>query len=319
MLIGHRFERTAQGDLHIHSRNVVQSLVVWVIGALAFVLPMAFAVFVMVDGASLMAEVDPLSALLMVLLWLLIPALGLLLVVYTGVHETLVLSRVDGEGKRLTRNLFGRRERLQSAFRIDAAKSLELRRLPQAGRARTQLWLILRDGTAQRLTTDNVPVVPGSQRTDLWLRELADYLGVALPTEVVEGAAPVVKAPYRPTPAPTSGKAVRAARQRREKGDAAAPEPTEKLGVPARALLTLLGAFFAVLELTNVMTLVPAIFTGRLRVSGFRTGSTTFYWAEQPLSFSFNLLVGIAEGVIVGFIAWGCLRVAIQGRMNAKP
>ncbi|SDB33044.1 hypothetical protein [Pseudomonas sp. NFACC13-1] len=319
MLIGHRFERTAQGDLHIHSRNVVQSLVVWVIGALAFILPMAFAVFLMVDGASLMAEVDPLSALLMMLLWLLIPALGLLLVVYTGVHETLVLSRVDGEGKRLTRNFFGRRERVQSAFRIEAAKSLELRRLPQAGRARTQLWLILRDGTAQRLTTDNVPVVPGSQRTDVWLRELADYLGVALPTEVVEGAAPVVKAPYRPTPAPTSGKAVRAARQRREKGDAAAPEPTEKLGVPARALLTLLGAFFAVLELTNVMTLVPAIFTGRLRVSGFRTGSTTFYWAEQPLSFSFNLLVGIAEGVIVGFIAWGCLRVAIQGRMNAKP
>lgn len=128
MLIGHRFERTAQGDLHIHSRNVVQSLVVLVIGALAFILPMAFAVFVMVDGASLMAEVDPLSALLMVLLWLLIPALGLLLVVYTGVHETLVLSRVDGEGKRLTRNFFGRRERVQSAFRIEAAKSLELDR-----------------------------------------------------------------------------------------------------------------------------------------------------------------------------------------------
>lgn len=317
MLIGHRFERTAQGDLHIHSRNVVQSSVVLVIGALAFLLPMAFAVFLMVDGASLMAEVDPLSALLMVLLWLLIPALGLLLVVYTGVHETLVLSRVDGEGKRLTRNFFGRRERVQSAFRIEAAKSLELRRLPQAERTRAQLWLILRDGTAHRLTTDNVPVVPGSQRTDLWLGELADYLGVALPTEVVEGAAPVVKVPYKPAPAPTSGKAVRAARQRREKG--AAPEPTEALGVPARALLTLLGAFFAVLELTNVMTLVPAIFTGRLRVSGFRTGSTTFYWAEQPFSFSLNLLVGILEGVVIGFIAWGCLRMAMRGRMRSKP
>ncbi len=41
----------------------------------------------------------------------------------------------------------------------------------------------MRDGTEHRLTTDNVPVVPGSQRTDMWLRELADYLNVAVPTE----------------------------------------------------------------------------------------------------------------------------------------
>ncbi|WP_156315985.1 hypothetical protein [Pseudomonas sp. Pf153] len=89
--------------------------------------------------------------------------------------------------------------------------------------------------------------------------------------------------------------------------------------MPARTLLMLLGAFFAVLELTNVMTLVPAIFTGRLRVSGFRTGSTTFHWAEQPFSFSLNLLVGIVEGVVIGFIAWGCPYMAIRGRMRSKP
>ena len=319
MFIGYQFERTARGDLLIHSRNLVHSAFVLVTGALAFILPVAFAVFVIVDGASLMADVDPLSALLLVLLWLLIPALGLLLVIYTGFRETLVLSRIDGEGKRLTRNFFGRRERVQSVFRIDAAKYLELRRRPQAERAYTQLWLMMRDGTAHRLTTDSVPVVPGSQRTDVWLRELADYLNVALPTEVVEGTAAAVKAPYRPTPAPSSGKAVREARQRRGKGGTPAPEATEKLGVPARALLTLLGAFFVVLELTNIITLVPALFTGRLRVSGFRTGSTIFYWAEQPWSFAFNVLVGIVGGLIIGVIAWGCLRMAIQGRMGTKP
>ena len=80
-----------------------------------------------------------------------------------------------------------------------------------------------------------------------------------------------------------------------------------------------MGAFLAVLELTHVFALVQALFTGRLRVGGFRTGSTTFYWAEQPMVFSFNLLIGIAEVLIIGVIAWGCLRVAIRGRLRADP
>ncbi|UZE88749.1 hypothetical protein [Pseudomonas viciae] len=316
-MIGHRFERTAQGDLHIHSRNLVQSTVVLLVGLLAFILPMAFAVFLMADDRSPLADLAPLPSLLIVLGLALIPALGLLLMVYIGIRETLVLSRVAGEGKRLTRNFFGRRERVHSVFRIDAADHLELRRRPQAERAHTQLWLMMRDGTAHRLTTDNVPVVPGSQRTDLWLRELADYLNVAVPTEVVEGSAAGVKAPYRPAPAPTSGKAVREARQRREKGATPAPESTDKFGIPARALLMLLGTFLAVLELSNVIALVPALLAGRLRVGGFRT--TTLYWAEQPFSFSLNMLVSIAEVLIIGFFAWGCLRTAIQGRMKSNP
>ncbi len=189
MLFGHRFERTAQDDLHIHSRNRVQSAFVLLTGALAFILPVAFAVFVIADGGTPLIDVDPLSSLLIVLGLLLIPALGLLLMVYTGIRETLQLSRCDGEGKRRTRNFFGRRERVHSVFRIDTPKCLELRRRQDAEPAYTQLWLVMRDGSEHRLTTDNVPVVPGSQRTDLWLRELADYLNVAVPTEVVVGSA----------------------------------------------------------------------------------------------------------------------------------
>jgi hypothetical protein len=45
MLIGHRFERTAQDNLHIHSHNRVQSTAVLLVGALAFILPAVFAVF----------------------------------------------------------------------------------------------------------------------------------------------------------------------------------------------------------------------------------------------------------------------------------
>ncbi|MBO1540117.1 hypothetical protein [Pseudomonas sp. OA65] len=319
MLFGHRFERTTQDDLHIHSHNLIQSAFVLLAGALAFIAPVAFAVFVIADGGPHLTDVDPLFSLLIVLGLLLIPALGLLLMVYTGIRETLLLSRREGEGKRRTRNFFGRRERVHSVFRIDTPKCLELRRRQEAEPAYTQLWLVMRDGTEHRLTTDNVPVVPGTNPTDVWLRELADYLNVAVPTEVIVGSTAAVKPAYRPAPAPTSGKAVREARQRRTKELTPSHEPIEKLGTPARALLLLMGVFLAVLELNHVITLVPALFSGRLRVGGGRTGMTTFYWAEQPLTFSFHMLVGMAEVLILGFIAWGCLRTAIQGRMSSNP
>ena len=315
MLIGHRFERTAQGDLHIHSRNRVQSAFVLLTGAMAFILPLAFVVFGFSAEHSPLADLDPLSSLLIVLGLLLIPALGLLLMVYTGTRETLLLSRHNGEGTRRTRNFFGGRERVQSVFSINAPHALELRRRPQAEPVYTQLWLVMRDGSEQRLTTDNVPVVPGSQRTDRWLRELAGYLNLPVPTEVVVDPAARATA-YRPAPAHD-----RAAKGVKPKGKelTSSHESSEKLGLPARALLTLLGAFLAVLELTHVIALMRALLTGRLRVSGLRTGSTSFYWAEHPMVFSFNLLVGIAEVLIIGLIAWGCLRTAILGRLKAHP
>ncbi|MFV9647090.1 hypothetical protein ACI51W_21810 [Pseudomonas marginalis] len=315
MLIGHRFERTAQGDLHIHSRNRVQSAFVLLTGAMAFILPLAFVVLGFSAENASMADLDPLSSLLIVLGLLLIPALGLLLMVYTGTRETLLLSRHSGEGTRRTRNFFGGRERVQSVFSINALHALELRRRPQAEPVYTQLWLVMRDGSEQRLTTDNVPVVPGSQRTDRWLRELAGYLNLPVPTEVVVDPAARATA-YRPAPAHD-----RAAKGVKPKGKelTSSHESSEKLGLPARALLTLLGAFLAVLELTHVIALMRALLTGRLRVSGLRTGSTSFYWAEQPMVFSFNLLVGIAEVLIIGLIAWGCLRTAILGRLKANP
>lgn len=319
MLTGHRFERTARDDLHIHSRNLVQGAFVLLTGALAFIAPLAFVVVVLVNGGSPLADMEPLPALLIVLALLLIPALGLMLMVYIGVRETLLLSRLDGEGRRRTRNFFGRRERVHSVFRIDAPKCLELRRRPQAEAVYTQLWLVMRDGTEHRLTTDNVPVVPGSKGTDVWLRELADYLQVPVPTDVVAGTAASAAASSAPASAPTRNRAVKGARPGKGKGLAPSPDSTEQLGIPARALLTLLGTFLAVLELMNIGALVPALFTGRLRVSGFRTGSTIFYWAEQPIAFSFNLLIGVAEVLIIGVIAWGSLRVAIQGRMKSSP
>jgi hypothetical protein len=308
-LIGYRFERTARDDLHIHSVNRVQSVVVLLTSALALIFPVG-AVLAIADSPPV--GMDPLSLLLIVLGLLLIPALGLSLLVYTGTRETLVLSRLDGEGKRRTQNFFGRRERVHSVFRLDAAKHFELRRHPEAKPAATQLWLVMRDGTTHRLTSSNVPVVPGSKRTDLWLREISEYLQISMPTEVTVGSAPIAKAAYRPAPTPA-----KIARQRKTMEPTPSAQTTEQLGAPARALLALIGAFLAVFDLTRVIALVTSLFTGRLRIGISRP--TTFYWAEQPMTFAFHMLIGVVELLIIGVIAWGCLRVAIEGRMKSNP
>nr|WP_314529815.1 hypothetical protein [uncultured Pseudomonas sp.] len=313
MWIGHRFERTHRDDLLIHSLNKVQSAAVWLVGGLALSVPVVFVVCGIIEGYLPLVGVDPLSSLLIVLALLLMPAVGMFLMAYTGLRETLRLSWHDGEGQRLTCNAFGRRERVRQVFQLDHPTSLELRGRPQAEPAYTQLWLVMRDGTEHRLTTDNVPVVLGSPRTDRWLVALADYLKVAVPTEVVDASAPR-KPAYRPAPSPA-----KADRLRQRAVAAPSPEPTEALGLPARGLLGLLGAFLGVLELSQVFALVPALLSGRLRVSGFRSRATTFDWADQPIAFSFNLFIGVVEVVIVGFIAWSCLRIAVQGRFKVNP
>lgn len=313
MWIGHRFERTVQDDLLIHSHNPVQSAVVWWVGGLALSVPVVFVVCGIIEGYLPLVGLHPLSSLLIVLALLLMPAMGLFLMVYTGIRETLRLSRHDGQGQRLTRNAFGRRERVRQAFRLDHPHALELRRRPQAKPIYTQLWLVMRDGTEHRLTPDNVPVVPGSPHTERWLAELAGYLNLAVPTEVIDASAPR-KLPYRPAPSPA-----KVARAQKGKEPAPSAESTEGVGLPARGLLGLLGAFLAVLELSQLFALVPALFTGRLRVSGFRSRATTFDWAEHPVTFSFNLFIGVVEVVIVGYIAWACLRIAFQGRFKSAP
>lgn len=313
MLIGHRFERTPRGDLHIHSHNGVMNIVAPLMGAIAFAAPVAFVAIAVASDSSPSASLDPLTMLLIMLGLLLFPALGLVITVYTGMRETLLLSRLDGEGKRRTRNFFGRRERITEVFRLDRTQRLELRRRQGAEPARTQLWLVMRDGSEHRLTTDNVPVIPGSQRTDRWLQELAEYLQLKAPIAIIDPATVKAPVPYKPI----SRRAAKAAAQAKHKAAAPPAEKSTTLSTPARAFCALLGTFLAVFELSHLTTLLPALFTGRLRVSGFRTGAHSFYWSEQPLVFSFNLLVGYAEVLIIGAIAWGCVRAAVTGRLKA--
>lgn len=316
MLIGYQFERTAQDDLLIHSRNRVQSAVVLWLCGIGLSLPIAGIVFATSDDSSLLTGMHPLHALLLGIGMLLIPACVLWMLVYTGSRETFVLSRVKAEGQRITRNMFGRRRRVESTFSIQSPRHLELRRHNGAKVRATQLWLVMRDGAEQRLTSQNVPVVPGSQRTQQWLQELADYLQVAVPTDIVEPVASKA-ATVVPAAAPVQGKKnAEGGKQRKTEASEPPVGLIGPIGILARVVLALLGAFVAVLEMTRVMTVLPAFFTGRLSVSGSRGRPTVYYLMDQPWSFLFNLLFGIGEILLLGFIAWRCLEFAIRGRLK---
>lgn len=84
MLIGYRFERTAQGDLHIHTRNRLMDGIALLLGPVSVAAPVVFMVCVALNGGSPLVDVEPLVALLMVLGTLLLSALGLVIMVYTG-------------------------------------------------------------------------------------------------------------------------------------------------------------------------------------------------------------------------------------------
>lgn len=301
MLIGHRYERTPGGDLHIHSHNRVQAGLVLFVAIVALAVPGAFVVGALVDDRSPLARLAPLSWLLVVLAFLLLVALAVVLLVYTETSETLTLSRRDGVGQRHTRTLSGRRTPVNAAFALHGLSRLQLRWHGTLHRGTTQLWLVHHDGSETLLTPGHVAVLPGTRRTDRWLGVLADYLQLPVPVAVLEA----------PRAAP--------ARAAEEDTDTVAPAPAsaDKAGAGVRLFFGLLGAFLAVLELTQLLSLLTALATARIRVGGYRVSAHTYYWSEQPLAYAFNVLFGVAMVGLVGMFAIGCLRLALFGRLGS--
>lgn len=327
MLIGHRYERTPHGDLRIHSYNRVQAGLVLLTAALALAAPTAFVVGGLVEGRSPLASLGPLSWLLAVTAFLLLVVLAVGLLVYAETGETLTLSRGEGVGRRHTRTLFGRRERLQVAFALDGLSELQLRRQGTMHRATTQLWLVRNDGTETRLTPGNVAVHPGTTRTDRWLEALAGYLQLPVPVGVLDAPrtpflAPAARgapaSPRRATPSAARAAAV-TTRQRRTAAPqhTAAPLPVEKAGAGIRIFFGLLGTLLGLLELKHLLTLLAALSNARIRVGGYRFSAHTYYWSEQPVAYAFNVLFGLAMVVLVGMFAVGCLRLALFGRIRS--
>ncbi|MCL7714841.1 hypothetical protein [Stenotrophomonas mori] len=174
--------------------------------------------------------------------------------------------------------------------------------------APVRLWLLARSGGAHQLSFDTVAVRPGHAVTDAWVQRIAAHLRLPPPGAVVD---------MPPLPSP-------GAPAQRHATLAAAPPPDgdrDRDGAVAlppgiRAVLALLGSFLAVLEATQAFALLRALCTGTLYSRAWRGGPHAYHWDERPAAFLLQSAAGLGEVLIVGMLAWGCLRLAVGGRLR---
>jgi len=313
MLIGHRYEHTPDGDLRIRSHNHVLGGLVLMFLAIGFGVPTV----VLMEGMKAGSLVN---TLLVGLAMLLLPAMSLLALWSSAPRETLTLSRRNAVVERRRRMLLGLREQVEQ-FALGRPVALELRVRKDARPAIGTLWMILPDGREQCLSPGNFALLPGRPSTERWLGEVAGYLEVAV-TRVERDAAGADARPVAPLPAWRRRAAAfnavhapppRVARRASTPNAPTASDPNDRIGFLARVVVALFGLFLAVLELSQALAVATALFTGRLRVSGFRTGSHSYLWDERPMAFSVHTLFGVVEVLVVGYIAWQCVRISATG------
>ncbi len=313
MLIGHRYEHTPDGDLRIRSHNHVLGGLVLMFLAIGFGVPTV----VLMEGMKAGSLVN---TLLVGLAMLLLPAMSLLALWSSAPRETLTLSRRNAVVERRRRMLLGLREQVEQ-FALGRPVALELRVRKDARPAIGTLWMILPDGREQCLSPGNFALLPGRPSTERWLGEVAGYLEVAV-TRVERDAAGADARPVAPLPAWRRRAAAfnavhapppRVARKASTPNAPTASDPNDRIGFLARVVVALFGLFLAVLEMSQALAVATALFTGRLRVSGFRTGSHSYLWDERPMAFSVHTLFGVVEVLVVGYIAWQCLRISATG------
>ncbi|MEG0184098.1 MAG: hypothetical protein RR704_11670 [Stenotrophomonas sp.] len=326
MLTRQRFESSADGDLYIHTRNLVAELATLFCGLAACAVPLMFLVDGFFGGRWLPARLAPLEILLVLLGLILLGVLGVAVLLLLDVRETLFLSHRLARGERRKRNLFGGRERVHAMFALRSATALEMRVYRTDARRVVQAWLLMADGTEQRLTPELMVLRPGQPRTDRWLQVLAGYLALPTPDRVIElpviGAlpAPPAVAAHRHVPTQTPEPATRrpAPSNRPSHADPAPPPMAadgNRLGWFARALTGLLGAFLSLVALAHAVELLGALSMGRLRVASSVHGSGhTYLWSEAPVGYLMHAGAGILGVMVVGLLGIACLYVAVAGR-----
>lgn len=305
MLIGHRYEHTPEGDLRIRSYNHVLS------GTLLMILVIGFGIptVVLMEG---MRGASALNTVLVGLAMLSLPAVSLLAAWSFATHETLILSRRNSVVERRCRMLLGLREKVER-FALGRPDALELRVRKETWPVIGTLWMILPDGREHCISPGNLGLMPGRPSTERWLGEVAGYLQLAV-TRVERGAAGADARPVAPAPAwrrrAVAFNAVHAPPPRPVRS---ATDPNDRIGVVARAVLALFALFLVVLELSQAMAVATALFTGSLRLSGFRAGSHSYLWDARPTAFSVHVLLGVIEVLVVSYIAWQCFRISATG------
>lgn len=319
MWIGHQFERTARGDLHIHSRNLLLAATLLLLGGMCLALPALMATFALAEQDWPPASLSLLQWLVVVSgMWVLI-ILGAMLLWSTTVIETLRLSRNDNLGEFTTRNIFWRTRQSRPSFALANVMHLELRRRKDGLDARTHLWMLMHDGSEQQLTPENVVVQPGKECTERWLRELTDYLNVPMPELILENP----EWPGKPGTAASSRDTspIETATARREGSDATiltAPEKKlERIDTFLRIISGSVGIFMIALALLWIEPLFSALFDGWFRVGVRNSGSLVLDWATQPIGFSLSWLAGLIGQLMFGAMGSALLYAAIVGKIKS--
>lgn len=305
MLIGYRFEEGAV--LRIHSRNAVAAVLLVAFSLVFTVGPVLLLFSRDLHGTGMDPVLAGLASALMI-------AMALASLWYFRLRETLVLDRPGNRGIRISHNLFGRARRVDAAFVLAGQPRLQLRRHGDSARAPVRLWLMHADGSEHQLSFETIAVRPGSGATGEWLQRIAAHLQVEAPAGIVVVPlnSPAAAPRHRP---PRHASAVEDAPGTRPR----APRQDDALPAGVRVVMALIGAFLAVLALSQAWVLLHALGSGTLRVSHWRgSGSVVYHWEAEPYGFLLQLFIAVLEVLVPAALAWGGLRLAIAGRYSRQ-
>ena len=84
--------------------------------------------------------------------------------------------------------------------------------------------------------------------------------------------------------------------------------------------MALFGAMLAVYGLGKGIALAQGMMRGVLIGGSLRNSTVHYYhWADDRLSFLFQLMSGSMVVLMIGAAGWGCLRVAMNGSLPKQP
>lgn len=321
-LIAYRLDTPAPGTLRVRLRQVPLTVMLVLLCVVLMGIPLGFGYDMLqgrdpldaMNGRNAVAQM--LGALALAMLCLAGPA-GLW---FWPLRESLVLSRGDARGWRITGNVFGRRRRVAEEFALDGMRGLYLREARREAHAYLLPVLVDRQGEPHPLHFESAVLYPGSRRADDYLRALADFFEATWPAPVKDADewTRLLRSFKEAGWAPRSHRAGRqAARPCAVPPQQAVEAPafdSPALSMPARVTVGLIGAFLALLTLNNAMALLVGLATGRLATSGsrFSSGTHVVRFAQEPGWFIVNAAVETFGVLILAMFTCGCVKAVMR-------
>lgn len=322
-LISYRIDAPAPGVMRVHLRQRPMIALLVIVCVTLMGIPAGFAADLLA-GSHPFANLNGKPALAQA-----IAMLGLAMLSIAGpaglwlwpVRESLLLSQPDQRGWRITRNVFGLRRRVADTFSLEGVRGLFLRRGKAGEQVHLEPVLVDQHGEPHPLSFQSGLLKPGSKRADDYLAALSDYFGKPWPEAVADPAAwqqlMQKQKPRGKSPGMVAGKSRTQATKHEalpplaESALASEPPP---ISMPLRVTLGLVGVFFGLVAVNNVLAVLSGLFSGRLVTSGSRFSHSTSVArvAEEPVWFSVNVAIEIFGVLLLASIAYGCLRVALR-------